>query len=98
MAAADSVFRNLAVNQAFRIDDVYFDQSSYVLRPEPHPQLDKLAKTLTTTPKLVIEIAGHTDNVGDRWLNQALSATGTRPLRTIQKITNERTSGLNSLS
>ena len=70
---ADSVFRNLQVNQAFRLDNVYFDQSSYVLRPESYPQLDKLVKTLTTTPKLVIEIAGHTDNVGDRRLNQALS-------------------------
>ena len=70
---ADSVFRNLAVNQAFRLDNVYFDQSSYVLRPESYPQLDKLVRTLQTTPDLVIEIAGHTDNVGDRRLNQALS-------------------------
>lgn len=69
----DSVFRNLQVNQAFRLDNVYFDQSSYVLRPESYPQLDKLAKTLATTPKLMIEIAGHTDNVGDRRLNQFLS-------------------------
>jgi OOP family OmpA-OmpF porin len=69
----DSVFRDLKVNQAFRLDNVYFDQSSYVLRPESYPQLDKLVKTLITTPKLVIEIAGHTDNVGDRRLNQSLS-------------------------
>ncbi|MVM29186.1 OmpA family protein [Spirosoma sp. HMF4905] len=70
---ADSIFRNLQVNQAFRLDNVYFDQSSYVLRPESYPQLNKLVKTLVATPKLVIEIAGHTDNVGDRRLNQALS-------------------------
>ena len=70
---ADSVFRNLQLNQRFRLDNVYFDQSSYVLRPESYPQLDKLVKTLETTPKLVIEIAGHTDNVGDRRLNQTLS-------------------------
>lgn len=70
---ADSVFRDLQVNQAFRLDNVYFDQSSYVLRPESYPQLNKLIKTLVTTPKLVIEIAGHTDNVGDKRLNQALS-------------------------
>jgi outer membrane protein OmpA-like peptidoglycan-associated protein len=70
---ADSVFRDLQVNQRFRLDNVYFDQSSYVLRPESYPQLDKLVKTLATIPKLVIEIAGHTDNVGDRRLNHALS-------------------------
>lgn len=70
---ADSVFHNLKVNQAFRLDNVYFDQSSYVLRPESYPQLNKLVKTLLSTPKLVIEIAGHTDNVGDRRLNRTLS-------------------------
>lgn len=81
LATADSVFRNLAINQAFRLDNVYFDQSSYVLRPESYPQLDKLAKTLTTTPKLVIEIAGYTDNVGDRRLNQALSENRAKIIR-----------------
>lgn len=72
-APRDSVFRDLQVNRAFRLDNVYFDQSSYVLRPESYPQLDKLVKTLLTTPKLVIDIVGHTDNVGDRRLNQSLS-------------------------
>jgi len=74
----DSVFLNLTVNQAFRLDNVYFDQSSYVLRPASYPQLDKLVRTLVITPKLVIEIAGHTDNVGDRRLNQALSENRAR--------------------
>lgn len=69
----DSVFRNLEVNRTFQLDKVYFDQSSYVLRSESYPQLDQLVKTMQTTPKLVIEIAGHTDNVGDRRLNRALS-------------------------
>ncbi|WP_240543731.1 OmpA family protein [Spirosoma foliorum] len=69
----DSIFRNLQVNQAFRLDNLYFDQSSYLLRPESFPQLDKLVKTLATAPNLEIEIAGHTDNVGDRRLNKALS-------------------------
>ena len=78
---ADSVFRNLAVNQVFRLDNVYFDQSSYILRPESYPQLDKLTKTLITTPSLVIEIAGHTDNVGDRQLNQALSENRAKIIR-----------------
>lgn len=73
MEREDSVFTNLKLNQAIRLDNVYFDQSSYVLRPESNEQLDKLLKTLHSNPGLQIEIAGHTDNVGDRRLNQSLS-------------------------
>lgn len=73
MEKADTVFRNLAKGQAIQLDKVFFDQSSYHLRPESYEQLDKLLRTLQSTPTLRIEIAGHTDNVGDRRLNQSLS-------------------------
>ena len=72
-ATDETVFENLDVGKAVRLDNVYFDQSSYLLRPESYPQLDKLVKTLKVNPRLKIEIAGHTDNVGDARLNQYLS-------------------------
>jgi OOP family OmpA-OmpF porin len=77
-AQPDSVFRDLKVNDKIRLDNVYFDQSSYILRKESYPQLDKLLNTLKSYPRLVIEIAGHTDNVGDRRLNQSLSENRAR--------------------
>jgi len=45
--------------------------------------LDKLAKTLVATPGLVIEITGHTDNVGDRYQrpNYSLSENRARIIR-----------------
>lgn len=73
MEKADTIFRNLQTGQAIQLDKVFFDQSSYHLRSESFEQLDKLLRTLQTTPALRIEIAGHTDNVGDRRLNQLLS-------------------------
>ncbi len=69
----DSVFTNLVVNESIRLDHVYFDQSSPVLRSESAEQLDKLARTLRVNPKLRIAITGHTDNVGDARLKQLLS-------------------------
>lgn len=69
----DTVFRQLTKGKAIQLDKVYFDQSSYRMRPESYEQLDKLVRTLQGEPTLKIEIAGHTDNVGDRRLNQFLS-------------------------
>ncbi|GAB3166473.1 hypothetical protein GCM10027291_12150 [Telluribacter humicola] len=69
----DSRFENLKPGETIQLDRVYFDQSSYVLRKESYPQLDLLATSLKKTPTLKIEIAGHTDNVGDDRLNQYLS-------------------------
>jgi len=74
----ETVFENLKVGEAVRLENVYFDQSSYILRKESYPQLDKLAQTLKVNSKLKIEIAGHTDNVGDARLNQYLSENRAR--------------------
>ncbi len=70
---ADTVFTNLKINDVIKLDKIYFDQSKYELRPESYEQLQKLYRTLRDNPKLKIEIAGHTDNVGDPRLNQYLS-------------------------
>lgn len=70
---ADTVFRQLTRGKTIQLDKVYFDQSSFRLRPESYEQLDKLVRTLQSEPTVRIEIAGHTDNVGDRRLNQYLS-------------------------
>lgn len=69
----DSVFTDLKVNDVIKLDKIYFDQSKYDLRPESRDQLEKLYRTLRANPKLKIEIAGHTDDVGDARLNQYLS-------------------------
>ncbi len=69
----DSVFTDLKVNDIIKLVNIYFDQSKYDLRPESRDQLEKLFRTLRNNSKLKIEVAGHTDNVGDARLNQYLS-------------------------
>ncbi len=70
----EKIFDNIKAGQSVTIEDnVYFDQSSYILRPESHGQLTRLANIMLQNPAIQIEIVGHTDNVGDSRLNQALS-------------------------
>ena len=66
-------FDNLSIGDAVVLRQVVFAQSEYTLLPESYGELDKLVKALQTRPTLRVEIGGHTDNVGDKRLNQALS-------------------------
>ncbi|MCE7059220.1 OmpA family protein [Dyadobacter sp. CY343] len=52
---------------------IYFDRSSYELRPSSRQTLDSLATWLLQNPEYRIEIVGHTDNIGDRHRNLILS-------------------------
>lgn len=70
----EKIFDNIKAGQSLTIEDnVYFDQSSYILRSEAHGQLNRLAAIMTKSPEIHIEIVGHTDNIGDPRLNQTLS-------------------------
>jgi outer membrane protein OmpA-like peptidoglycan-associated protein len=67
------LFDNLKVNDVIKLDRIYFDQSSFILRSESYQQLEDLYKALKENPTIKIEIAGHTDNVGNAKLNKLLS-------------------------
>jgi outer membrane protein OmpA-like peptidoglycan-associated protein len=62
-----------APDRGIVLDNVHFDTGKATIRPESLPELDRVAEYLTHKPKLKIEIAGHTDNVGDPKSNQSLS-------------------------
>ncbi|QHV97358.1 OmpA family protein [Spirosoma endbachense] len=59
--------------KSIRLNKIYFDQSSPVLRPESYTELNQLFDVLSKYPSLRIEIRGHTDNQGDFDLNTQLS-------------------------
>ncbi|GAB4031784.1 PA14 domain-containing protein [Spirosoma gilvum] len=69
----DQPFANVQVGQPILLRQVLFDQSEYTLLPESYTELDKLVRLLKANPAMRIEIAGHTDDVGDKRLNQTLS-------------------------
>jgi outer membrane protein OmpA-like peptidoglycan-associated protein len=66
-------FESLEKGKAVVLRKISFEQSRYILLPDSYAELDKLVTTLEKYPRLQIEIAGHTDGVGDPRLNQALS-------------------------
>ncbi|MBB3836655.1 outer membrane protein OmpA-like peptidoglycan-associated protein [Runella defluvii] len=72
-APAPSPFSELVKGKVITLNNIYFDQSSPVLRPESAPQLDELVAILQKNPTARIEIRGHTDNAGDFDLNVKLS-------------------------
>jgi outer membrane protein OmpA-like peptidoglycan-associated protein len=55
--------------------NIFFDVGKSDLRPESATELQRLIKLLNENPTLNVEISGHTDNVGDAKINQALSET-----------------------
>jgi outer membrane protein OmpA-like peptidoglycan-associated protein len=52
---------------------IYFEQSSYQLKPESQRILQQVAQYMNTHPACTLAITGHTDDVGDRSLNKILS-------------------------
>ena len=50
-----------------------FDRAGYELSFEAKKALDKLVDAMNRYPRTVVEISGHTDNVGDQQTNALLS-------------------------
>ena len=60
--------------KTLKLDYVNFETGSAVLTANSKYELDNLVKAMTDYPNLAIEVAGHTDNVGEAAANQILSA------------------------
>ncbi len=53
--------------------NVFFDFNSATLKPESYAELNRLAQILKQYPGIVVEISGHTDNIGSFQYNMKLS-------------------------
>jgi cytochrome c oxidase subunit II len=60
-------------NATLQLNNVTFATGSAQLTPESTKELDILLAVMNKYPKMVVEIDGHTDNVGDEKANLALS-------------------------
>jgi OOP family OmpA-OmpF porin len=55
------------------ISEALFDFNKYEIKTEFYPHLDEIATVLQEDPTMIIEIQGHTDNVGSSQYNRKLS-------------------------
>lgn len=66
-------FEKIEKGKAITLNNVYFEQSNFIMQKESYTELDKIVSILKANPQTKIEIGGHTDNIGDQRLNLALS-------------------------
>lgn len=61
------------VGQTIRLNNIFFDSGKSILKPESNGELNTVVDLLNNSPKMEIEISGHTDNVGTAEANLKLS-------------------------
>ncbi len=64
---------SLESNKSFSIENIYFDNNSYQIKPLSEEVLVEFSKYLLINNSLKIEISGYTDGVGGDMQNQLLS-------------------------
>ena len=57
------------------LETVYFQSTNWEVSVNSRPYLNVIAKMLTKYPKLLVEVGGHTENLGKDTYNMALSLT-----------------------
>lgn len=71
--AIEDEFTDLLKKRRITLQHIAFEKGSAKLQPESYEELNKLAETLQANKTIKIELAGHTDNVGNEAANQRLS-------------------------
>ena len=69
-------------NEVITLNNLFFDFAKSELRPESFAELDRLAQFLAANTSIVIELSGHTDNVGQDVENRRLSQERVNAVRT----------------
>jgi len=63
----------IKLNQAIRIENIYYDFDKWNIRPDAAIELDKLVTILEENPTIWIELGSHTDSRGQDAYNLSLS-------------------------
>ncbi len=69
----DELGTKFRVSNKVAVHHIYFDFGTSHLKDESLPSLSTIRNLMETNPNLQIEIAGHTDNIGEESANQIIS-------------------------
>jgi len=95
VVAPPRVIEGLNERGAWVVDEAYFEFDKSVVKPGAFDFLDKIVSILKERPELFVKIQGHTDSVGTRAYNDALSM---RRARAVEAYLTERGIDGNRLS
>ena len=56
-----------------RLNSIFFDFAKAELKPESFPELERVVELMKDRSSMIIEVGGHTDNIGSDQYNQTLS-------------------------
>ena len=56
----------IEVGETMQLNNVFFEQGRPILKSQSFPELDRLVEIMVENPSIKIELAGHTDNVGNK--------------------------------
>ncbi len=56
----------IEVGETIQLNNVFFEQGRPMLKSQSFPELDRLVEIMQENPSIKIELAGHTDNVGNK--------------------------------
>ncbi len=69
----DVPLQSIDTGSIVELKNVFFETAKFDLKTESKVELDKLVSFLNFNKTIKIELGGHTDNVGDKKMNQLLS-------------------------
>lgn len=67
------IYLQLLDGASFALKNIFFDHNKSTLKSESYKELNRLVKVMKDFPLILVEIAGHTDNVGSENYNLNLS-------------------------
>ncbi len=62
------------------LQNIFFDFGKSIVKPNSYPELDRIVKLMEENPNIIVEVSGHTCNVGTYNFNKKLSEDRARAI------------------